>query len=85
MSVGADPAADSTGGRPEGRTSGRLLAEKEGGHPKGPAEMLYALPSCGISVGAGAAPDLDGLENDIGQSVGLPEGTGVGITAAQAR
>jgi len=44
--------------------------------------MLKALPSCGISVGAGAFPD--GLENDVGQSVGLPEETGVGITAAQA-
>jgi hypothetical protein len=82
MSVGGDPSADSTGGKPEGRASGRPLAEKEGGHPKGPAEMLNALPFCGISVGAGASPG--GLENDVGQSVGLPEKTGAGITAAQA-
>lgn len=80
MSVGADPSADSAGGKPEGSASGRPLAEKEGGHPKGPAEILN--PSCGISVGASASPD--GVENDVGQFVGLSEKTAVGITAAQA-
>ena len=55
----------------------RPLTEKEGGHLKGPA-----VPSCGMPVGAGASPD--GLENDMGQSTGLSEKTGGGITAAQA-
>ena len=35
-----------------------------------------------MSVGAGVSPD--GLENDVGHSVGLPEKIGAGITAAQA-
>ena len=73
MSVGARPLKDSTRGKPEHRWKEvsflfhrfnsrtafvTSLAEKEGGHPKGPAEMLNAMLFSGISVGAGASnPD----------------------------